>query len=203
MQKSLFPIFYFPPVAWFSALVKESSSVFFEQFETFPKQTYRNRTSIYAANGKLSLMIPIQHSGSRLMKDIQISDVENWRKQHWKSIESAYRGSPYFEFYEDKIKSIVFFEERSLLNFNRNALEVLFKILKIEIPFQLTNDFETDFDGIDYRNQFSAKSKEEFGFPKYYQTFDEKFGFIENLSILDVICNLGPESLAYLKQIKS
>lgn len=203
MQKSLFPIFYFPPVAWFSALVKESSPVLFEQFETFPKQTYRNRTSIYAANGKLSLMIPIQHSGSRLMKDIQISDVENWRKQHWKSIESAYRGSPYFEFYEDKIKSIIFFEERSLLNFNRNALEVLFKILKMDIPFQLTKDFETDFDGTDYRNQFSAKSKEEFGFPVYYQTFDEKFGFIENLSILDVICNLGPESLAYLKQIKS
>ena len=203
MQKSLYPIFYFPPVAWFSALVKESSSVFFEQFETFPKQTYRNRTSIYAANGKLSLMIPIQHSGSRLMKDIQISDVENWRKQHWKSIESAYRGSPYFEFYEDKIKSIVFFEERSLLNFNRNALEVLFKILKMDIPFQLTEDYVIDFDGTDYRNQFSAKSKEEFGFPVYYQTFDEKFGFIENLSILDVMCNLGPESLAYLKQIKS
>ena len=73
----------------------------------------------------------------------------------------------------------------------------------MDIPFQLTDDFEIDFDGIDYRNQFSAKSKEEFGFPVYYQTFDEKFGFIENLSILDVICNLGPESLAYLKQIKS
>lgn len=201
MSKAVFPLFYFPPVAWFSALVKEKSSIFFERFETFPKQTYRNRTTIYAANGKLSLMIPIQHSGSRVMNDIQISDVENWRKQHWKSIESAYRGSPYFEFYQDKIQSAIFLEESSLLKFNQNALNILFNILKWDVPFQFTEDYTKEIEGTDYRNQCSAKSKVDLGYPEYYQTFDEKFGFIENLSILDVIFNLGPESSSYLRKI--
>ena len=90
MQNILLPLFYLPPISWFSEYLNPDNEVVFEQFETFPKQTYRNRASIYGANGKLSLIIPIRGTESKLMKDIEISYQENWQKNHWKSIESAY-----------------------------------------------------------------------------------------------------------------
>ena len=101
----LLPIFYLPPIYWFSKFLNEDQ-ISLEQWENFPKQTYRNRTNIYGANGKLSLVIPIKHTGKRQMKDIEISYAENWQKIHWKSIKTAYQSSPYFEFYEDKLGEI-------------------------------------------------------------------------------------------------
>ena len=202
MQKTLFPIFYLPPISWFSLFLDENTEAQFEQFENFPKQTYRNRANIYGANGKLSLIIPIQHDGKRVMKDIQSSQAENWKNLHWKSIKNAYQSSPYFEYYEDKLKKIFENEEPSILKFNLNAIQILLNILKSEKAYDLNTQYSEKPEATDLRNRFSAKSPEKYGFEEYYQTFSDKLGFLEDLSIIDLICNKGPESATYLKKNK-
>ncbi len=133
MKKVLLPIFYLPPVSWFSVFLNEENEVDFEQFENFPKQTYRNRASIYGANGKLALIIPIKHTGKREIKDIEVSFAEDWQKLHWKSIKTAYQSTPYFEYYEDKLKKIYAEQIVSLKEFNLKALGIILDILKTEI----------------------------------------------------------------------
>lgn len=197
---NLLPVFYLPPVSWFARFIAQED-ITLEQYENFPKQTYRNRANIYSANGKLSLIIPIKHTGDRLMKDIQISYAENWQKLHWKSIKTAYQSSPYFEYYEDKLQSIFETREPSLLKFNLRALEVLQRILKTDKGFLLTEEYIKQPQMNDYREKFSAKKPLHYGFEEYYQTFSDKMGFIEDLSVLDLICNKGPEALAYLQNI--
>lgn len=202
-NKILLPLFYLPPISWFSVFLNPENEMTFEQFENFPKQTYRNRTAIYGANGKLALIIPVRHTGKREYKDTQVSFAEDWQKLHWKSIKTAYQSTPYFEYYEDQLKSI--FEERidSLLQFNLKALKVILNILKTEKDFTLTEEYFKTPESEDYRTKFSAKSESEAEMAQYYQSFSDKNGFIKDLSILDLICNIGPESLTYIKNIKS
>ena len=188
-----------PSIAWFVAYLNDGYEIELEQCESFLKQTYRNRTTIFGANGKLSLIIPIQHDGRKLMGDIQVSDAENWRQQHWKSIKNAYQSSPYFEHYEFYLKNIYTSDVTSLSEFNLNAIQIILKILKIEKAYILNTEYSEIPNAKDFRNEFSAKSKQEYRFSEYYQTFSDKLGFVENLSILDLICNLGPESYSYLK----
>ncbi len=199
MTSILLPVFYLPPVSWFSVFLNEEFEVNLEQYEHFPKQTFRNRANIYGANGKLSLIIPIHHNGKRVMREIEVSDAENWRALHWKSIKNAYQSSPYFEFYEDKLRQIFESSEKSLLKFNLNALEILLKILKTEKAYHLNSEYSEIPESKDFRTEFSAKSPKHFGLEEYYQTFSDKLGFIEDLSIIDLICNKGPESMTYLK----
>lgn len=202
MQNILLPVFYLPPVSWFSEFLNAESEIIFEQFENFPKQTYRNRTNIYGANGKLSLIIPINHNGSRIFKDIEISYREDWQKLHWKSIKTAYQSSPYFEYYEDKL--IKLYESRSkfLLDFNLKSIEIVQNILKTEKAYSLNNEYVKFPEEVNFRESFSAKNPSEYEMNEYYQTFSDKMGFLKDLSILDLICNKGPESVTYLKEIK-
>lgn len=199
MTSVLLPVFYLPPVSWFSVFIREDQEITLEQFENFPKQTYRNRANIYGANGKLSLIIPIRHNGKRVMNEIEVSEVENWRKQHWKSIKNAYQSSPYFEYYEDQLEKIFECEEKRLLNFNLNALQILQNILKAEKAYHLNTKYMENSGGTDLRNFFQAKNQQKFGVEEYYQTFSDKLGFLEDLSVIDLLCNKGPESLTYLK----
>lgn len=198
----LLPIFYLPPISWFSVLLNGNEEIIFEQYEHFPKQTYRNRANIYGANGKLSLIIPIHHTGKRILKDIEISYAENWQKLHWKSIKTAYQSSPYFEFYEDKLKEIFDTEEKSLIKFNLRAIKIIFNILKIEKTYSLNSEYIKNPKIENFRDSFSAKQPTEFKMDEYYQTFLDKFGFLSDLSIIDLICNKGPESATYIKTIK-
>ncbi len=202
MQNILLPVFYLPPVSWFSEFLNAENEIIFEQFENFPKQTYRNRTNIYGANGKLSLIIPINHNGSRIFKDIEISYREDWQKLHWKSIKTAYQSSPYFEYYEDKL--IKLYESRSkfLLDFNLKSIEIVQNILKTEKAYSLNNEYVKFPEEVNFRERFSAKNPSEYEMNEYYQTFSDKMGFLKDLSILDLICNKGPESVTYLKEIK-
>lgn len=202
MKNVLLPVFYMPPVSWFSVFLDAENEVVLEQFENFPKQTYRNRANIYGANGKLSLIIPIHHNGKREMKDIEISYREDWRGLHWKSIKTAYQSSPYFEYYEDKFRKIFDLKEKFLLDFNLKGLEVIQQILKTEKAQSLNKEYIKNPEEIDFREKFSAKLPSEFEMESYYQTFSDKFGFLEDLSVLDLICNKGPESLVYIKNIK-
>ena len=202
-MKILLPIFYLPPISWFAVFLKEENEIVLEQYENFPKQTYRNRTNIYGANGRLSLIIPINHSGERVMKEIKVSHRENWQKLHWKSIKTAYQSSPYFEFYEDKLQKIFEFESDSLIQFNLNALKIVLDILKTEKAYSLNIEYVKIPLEENYREKFSAKKETEFEMEEYYQTFSDKLGFEKDLSILDLICNKGPETLTYLKNIQT
>ncbi len=202
MKNVLLPVFYLPPISWFSVFLDAENDIVFEQFESFPKQTYRNRANIYGANGKLSLIIPISHNGKREFKDIEVSQSEDWKKLHWKSIKTAYQSSPYFEYYEEKIKKIFESDEKYLLNFNIKALEIIQQILKTEKAYSLNKEYIKNPDEVNFREKFSAKLPSEFEMEEYYQTFSDKLGFVKDLSILDLICNKGPESLTYIKNIK-
>lgn len=202
-MKVLLPLFYLPPISWFSVFLQHDAEVTLEQFENFPKQTYRNRTVIYGANGKLALIIPVLHNGKKTINEIEVSQRENWQKLHWKSIKNAYQSSPYFEFYEDQLAQIFTFETQSLCQFNFNALQIIQKILKTEKAYSLNEEFTKTPAEVDFRNKFSAKKESEFEMEEYYQTFSDKLGFEKDLSILDLICNKGPESLTYLRNVQS
>ena len=202
-MKILLPIFYLPPISWFAVFLKVENEVVLEQFENFPKQTYRNRANIYGANGRLSLIIPTRHTGKRVMKEAEISHRENWQQLHWKSIKTAYQSSPYFEFYEEKLEKIFEFKTDSLIEFNLNALKIIQDILKTEKAYSLNNDYVKIPLEENYREKFSAKKETEFEMEEYYQTFSDKLGFEKDLSILDLICNKGPETLTYLKNIQT
>lgn len=196
----LLPIFYLPPISWFAVFLAADKAAL-ENCENFPKQTYRNRTVIYGANGRLPLIIPISHTGTRALNTIQISEREDWRSLHWKSIKNAYQSSPYFEFYEDRLAEIFSFKSSSLVEFNLNAMSIIQKILKTEQEYVLTKSYESTPTQQDFRAKFSAKQESEYSLVTYYQTFSDKLGFETDLSILDLICNKGPESLTYIKNI--
>ena len=198
----IFPAFYFGPVSYFAELLK-ADEYRFEANENFPKQTYRNRCYIQGANGKLRLAIPTQHNGARVMKDIQVSDDHNWQKEHYKSLVSAYKSSPYFEFYEDDLIPIFEKKEKYLLDLNLKTIEFISSKLKLDLKFSLTEKYETFDDSIDFRNSFNAKVEPVGDFPKYFQVFDEKFDFMPDLSILDLLCNEGPKSATYLKELSN
>lgn len=201
MKKVLLPVFYLPPVSWFSDFLNQENDVVFEKFENFPKQTYRNRANIYGANGKLSLIIPIHHNGTRIINDIEISYAEDWQKLHWKSIKTAYQSSPYFEYYESKLVDIFLHKTKSLLDFNINSLKIILDILKEEKSFSFTEEYIRVPDALDYRESYSAKQESGDNWLEYYQTFSDKQGFIKDLSILDLLCNLGPEARTYINKI--
>lgn len=200
-MKAVLPLFYLPPVSWFAEFLKDGRQVSLEQFEHFPKQTYRNRANIYGANGKLSLIIPVKHSGKCAMKDIEISYAEDWQKLHWKSIKNAYQSSPYFEYYEEKLSGIFEPQPTHLAVFNLYALEVVLALLKAEQPYALTAEYQKTAEGEDFRDRFSAKNNAGFHFTAYHQTFEDRHGFLSNLSVVDLLCNMGPESLTYLKNL--
>jgi hypothetical protein len=202
MKNVLLPVFYLPPISWFSVFLDPENEVTFEQYESFPKQTYRNRTNIYGANGKLSLVIPINHTGKREIKDTEISYREDWLKIHWKSIKNVYQGSAYFEYYEDKFEVLYEKKEKFLLDFNLKSIDIIQKILKTEKAQSLNEEYIKNPSEINFREKFSTKVETEFEMEEYYQTFTDKYGFLKDLSILDLICNKGPESVTYLKNIK-
>ena len=158
MNKVLLPVFYLPTISWFSVFLNPGKEIVFEQFESFPKQTYRNRANIFGANGKLSLIIPISHNGKREYKDIEISYREDWQNLHWKSIKTAYQSSPYFEFYEDKLRKIFEIKEKNLLDFNLKALEIIIQVLKTEKAYSLNKEYIKNPEEISFREKFSAKN---------------------------------------------
>jgi len=202
MQNIILPVFYLPPVSWFSEFLNDNNEIILEQCENFPKQTYRNRCNIYGANGKLSLIIPITHNGVRDYRNTEISYRENWLSLHWKSIKTAYQSSPYFEYYEDKLVKIFERKEKFLYDFNIKSLETVQEILKTEKAYSLNTEYRKNPEAFDFREIFSAKKESEYEAELYYQTFSDKLGFIKDLSIIDLLCNKGPESQTYIKNVK-
>ena len=194
-----------------------NDSIVLEQNDTYQKQTYRNRADIYGANGKLSLIIPVKHcSGTRYkVKDIEIDYATDWRRLHWKGIVSAYNSSPFFEYYQDIFEPYYKMEFRFLIDLNLKLNDEVLKILSCSLMPKLSQEFipinksygntvisNNIFISKDLRDTIHPKSllknDDEFNVIKYTQVFEQKHGFIPNLSILDLIFNLGPESSEYL-----
>ncbi|MBT8393223.1 MAG: WbqC family protein [Bacteroidia bacterium] len=192
---------YFPSIAHFVALVK-ADSVTFEVEGNYQKQTYRNRTYIYGANGKLLLNVPVKHShkSRQKYKDVKIANDENWQDLHWKSLKSAYRTSPFFEFYEDDFIPLFEKKHRFILDYNFECLELVLETLQLGINYTRTTKYFKDVAPLkDYRYLVNARKETPFQFDKYTQVFINKHGFISNLSILDLLFNEGTNALNYLQ----
>ena len=200
-MKTLLHPTYFPSISHWIAIVK-ANRLTFEVNDTYQKQTYRNRTTIYSANGKLSLTIPVVFSqkNRQFYQDIKIHTNNKWQALHWKSLLSAYRTSPFFEFYEDDIAPLFHSKQENLMEFNFKCFETLLECLQLDIEYNKTETFEKELENAhDLRYLANARKEEAYNFSEYTQVFSNKHGFISNLSILDLLFNEGPNALTYLK----
>ena len=207
MGKILLSTAYLPNIQYFRA-VCQNTEVFVEQFETFPKRTFRNRTYIMSAQGVLSLNIPLVKVNSKHMtRDVKISDRTPWQKQHWHAVVSAYNSSPFFEYFRDYFEEFFIKKYEFLLDFNTEILYKILNILDIKREIKFTGDyvFENEADGFeDLRGKIHPKISQTCGVnyydaTPYPQVFDSRIGFAENLSIIDLIFNCGQETVNYLK----
>jgi hypothetical protein len=196
---------YFPSISHFVAMV-QSDIITFEMEDNFQKQTNRNRTYIYSPNGIQLLNIPVKHSKERHQKtkDIKIETDFDWQKQHFKSMEAAYRSSPFFEFFEDDIRPLFEKKHTYLTDLNFETIELVSTCLRMKIAYNTTTEYFHEVDSkavIDFRQLANGK-KDDSQFEPYTQVFEEKKGFLNNLSILDLVFNEGKYALDYLNNQK-
>lgn len=192
---------YLPNIANLALVAQES--IIWDISGNFQKQTYRNRTFIATDQGKLLLSIPVIHKGKRghqSYKDILVDHSQPWMRTHWRGIETAYRTSPFFEYYEHYFKPLFEKQEPYLIDFNLRSIEILLNCLQLPMPQEQNETYLKDLDpSIDRRYLIDAKSDLKYSPSEYHQVFSDKHGFISNLSALDLICNEGPSSATYLK----
>ena len=199
MKSILLPT-YFPSLLFWKIILK--NNFFWMKNSYYKKQTLRNRMFIHGANGKLMLSIPIRHSGinqKRFYDDVSIDSSFDWKKNHFKSIKIAYQSSPYFEFYEEDLKNFYQVETCNLYNFNLKSVELVLKWLEMG-----TNNRTIDFNIEIYKQSKNIREIDNREIKKksnikYIQTFEDKNGFIDGLSILDMIFNCGPKTKDYIK----
>jgi hypothetical protein len=201
---------YLPPIRYFEVLLN-NDLIYVEKFETYPKQTYRNRCEIYSANGLLSLSIPIiKPNGNRTsISEVKIDNSVKWRGEHWRAIVSSYRNSAYFEFLMDYFEPFYQKNWNFLWDYNLDMLNVILNILNLNIEIRETESFIKDYsdDIIDNRNTLNPKQRElntseHNYYSSYFQVFGIKNGFIPNLSIIDLLSNCGLDSINYIKREK-
>jgi WbqC-like protein len=197
-KKIILTTAYLAPVQYFTKFV-EYDKVIIEAHENFIKQTYRNRCKLYGANGELSLIIPVKKSNSKTkIKELLIDYDTNWRKLHWKSIESAYNSSPFFEYYIDDFLPFFTKKYKYLFDFNTELLNMILEILDISTKIEFTDTFfNNEYEMDDFRELIHPKKgglDQNFKVIEYTQVFQSKYGFIPNLSIIDLIFNEGPNS---------
>lgn len=194
---------YFPSISNFSAIVKAATLVF-EVEDNFQKQTNRNRTYIYSPNGIQMLNIPIKHTKEKHQKtkEVKLETAFDWQKQHFKSLEAAYRTSPFFEYFEDTLLPIFTKKHTFLMDLNFETIEIVSKCLNMKLEYEKTTEyFHEVSDSLDYRYLANGK-KDDTNLSPYNQVFAEKHGFINNLSVLDLLFNEGRFALDYLKEQK-
>lgn len=199
---------YFGSIDYFCALY-QSPQIIWETKDNYQKQTYRTRQYIYGANGRLLLNIPIVHSPQKkeaaAYVKTQIDNTEKWQRIHWKSLESAYQSSPFFEFYADDLRSLFHTPYEFLFKFNRSCIHTVMECLGIDKPQTQTQAYQSIYSREkqirDLRALTAAKRPTYTSLLPYRQVFEHKQGFLPNLSILDLLFNLGPESGSYLQKI--
>lgn len=199
---------YFGPISQWVAMV-QAEKIVFENEDNYQKQTYRNRMYIYDANGKLLLNIPIKHSASlgkktgvkQKYKELQIENDFPWQQQHFRAFQASYQTSPFFEFYEDDLQPLYEKKFKYLLDFNYHCMEFAAQCLQLDWRFQKTEEFILEpKNHQDMRSLVNAKSAFKLNNTVYTQVFQEKAGFLKDLSILDLIFNEGNAALSYLQE---
>lgn len=200
MDILLYPT-YFPSISQFASIA-QSNSVTLEVEDNFQKQTNRNRMYIYSPNGKQLLNIPVKHSsvGHQKTKDIRIEKAFPWQKLHFKSLEAAYRSSPFFEYYEDEIAPIYFKKHQFLMDLNLEALQIVYKCLGLPFEVKKTEEYFHEVPQYQDLRYLANGKKDPNEFEEYTQVFGDKFGYLNNLSILDLLFNEGRFALDYLKR---
>lgn len=191
---------YFPNIETFHTMLS-TEEILFETQDYYQKQTYRTRCNIYAANGLFSMNIPIKHQKNihQYTKDVLIENDFDWQKNHLKTLQNAYRSSPYFEFYENHLIEIYQKKEKYLIEFLFKTIDLSFELLQIQKKYAKTEEYILNYpDDSDFRILSDAKTKSAFQGKKYPQVFESKHGFIPNLSILDLLFNEGPNSVNLL-----
>lgn len=211
MTTALLQTTYFGPVQWYQKLYRYDRCVI-EQYDSYQKQTYRNRCIIATANGLQALTVPVENekgemgNGKCLLRDVRISDHNQWRRVHWNALQSAYSESPFFDYYADDIRP--FFEQKYefLVDFNEAIRQKMCELLDIHPNVERSSSYASDIrhlasDIVDYRDAIHAKHPQpdpDFTPKKYWQVFQHKHGFLPNLSILDLLFCMGPEAVFYL-----
>ena len=200
---------YLAPIEYYSKLL--SDDVIIEQHENYIKQTYRNRCTILSANGPMTLSIPIESSGGKkcLIRDLCVAEHGNWRHLHWNALISAYNSTPFFEYYQDDFRPFYEKSYKYLFDFNEELRDLICRLIDIDTSYlKYTDEFTLELGSEDFRSKISPKTDWRqvdpyFESVPYYQIFDQRFGFSENLSIVDLLFNMGNESLIVLnKSIK-
>ena len=198
VQKIMVPP-YFGPISYWKQII--NSNILWDVHQNYVKQSYRNRTFIHSANGLHKLTIPVKHSKIKFpMLNAEIDNKIAWQKNHWRSIQTAYSSSPFFEFYKDSLEQVYNKKYTYLVKFNFDMIKLVFEWLDIEFKLKLSKEYKVVYDdSLDLRkkieNQKYSISKNKI----YNQVFFEKNGFLNDLSIIDLIFNEGPNSLSYLK----
>lgn len=194
---------YLPPVQYFTKMLDGCVRV--EQWESFRKQTYRNRCVIDSEGGPLVLTVPVERpaDGSRLVRDQRISQHDHWRHRHWQALVSSYENTPYFEFYQDDFRPFYEREYEFLFDFNMELLSTCLRLLDMDVRILLTDAYQREAQ-MDFRDTISPKcpfsDDAQFAPAAYYQMFADRHGFLPNLSIADLLFNLGPESVFVLQR---
>ena len=189
---------YLPSVNYMAWIISQKK-IGFVVSNHFQKQTFRNRTAIYSPNGKLYLTIPIVHRKDldhQLDKNVLIHQETSWQKNHWRSLEASYRSSPFFEFYEHDLHPFFHKRQESLVDLNIQLIIKILSLLEVNIDITKEEEITNEF-----RNLILAKQKINNSNPVYSQVFGSKHGYLDNLSILDLLFNLGPESVDYLMKL--
>lgn len=197
---------YFGNIALWSLIVK-AEKICFEAADNYQKQTFRNRMYIAHSNGRLALNIPVKHNkdGKRQRtKEVRIEQSFRWQRDHWRSLEAGYRSSPFFEYYEDDLSPFFSQQHQELFAHNIASMKLVATLLDLPFNFMLTSAYTPeilDENLNDYRSLVLAKKTKEVVMPQYLQVHQQNHGFLPNLSVLDLIFNLGPESQLYLKEL--
>lgn len=198
---AVLPLFYLPPVEYFTTLNTYKPGILVEREEHFPKQTYRNRADIYSPDGKLTLVVPVIKGSKNhtKIKDVKISNDFKWQRLHWMGLQACYRRSAYFEYYEDDLAPFYEKKHAYLFDYNEQLLQFVLKAIKMPITLNYTETYEPQYPTLaDYRDAINPKKETNFEQKPYFQVFEERKGFMKNLSIVDLLFNQGPQTINYL-----
>ncbi|MBO4742083.1 MAG: WbqC family protein [Bacteroidales bacterium] len=187
---------YFPPVAYFS-LLASAKTVQMEVCESYRKQTWRNRCRILTSNGPMDLRVPVLHDGGRLITDIRVDWSTPWLRQTEYAIDTAYYSSPFFEYYREDLFALLDRQPERLWDLNMSLIDFFCRKIGISPQIVPTQDWQETLPE-DWRDALSPKRPCPLATRPYWQVFREKFGFVDGLSIMDLVFNEGPESLGYL-----
>ena len=197
------PVFstaYLPPIAYVATMLQHAE-LLIETKETFPKQTYRNRTEIMTAGGVRTLSVPVIRNNHSRTEEVGIDYKERWNIIHLRTLAAAHSASPYYLYYKDDLEALMTQRYDKLIDLNEALLKWILRLLKCDCQLLRTGDYQKEYE-LDFRNTFSPKVPYPTeGQEKYYQVFSDRLPFTPNLSIIDLLMNVGPEAKDYLKRI--